>query len=83
MENKAFYSSDGDFLIVPQLGDLYVTTEFGKLLVSPTEILVIPRGIKFKIDLVGFSRGYVCEVFKGHFNLPDLGMIYIYQFMLN
>eukprot|EP00331_Platyophrya_macrostoma_P028207 CAMPEP_0176435696 /NCGR_PEP_ID=MMETSP0127-20121128/17493_1 /TAXON_ID=938130 /ORGANISM="Platyophrya macrostoma, Strain WH" /LENGTH=446 /DNA_ID=CAMNT_0017818807 /DNA_START=38 /DNA_END=1378 /DNA_ORIENTATION=+ len=75
MEKKAFYSSDGDFLIVPQLGDLYITTELGKLEVKPTEIVVIPRGIKFKVDLGGFSRGYVCEIFKGHFVLPDLGPI--------
>ena len=28
MNNKAFYNSDGDFLIVPQLGALTVLTEF-------------------------------------------------------
>lgn len=35
MENASFYNSDGDFLIVPYHGDLYLTTEMGKLKVSP------------------------------------------------
>merc|ERR1711963_475480 len=30
MENKCFYNSDGDFLIVPQEGALFITTEMGK-----------------------------------------------------
>lgn len=47
---KAFYSSDGDFLIVPQEGALLVTTEFGLLEVFPREICVVQRGIRFKID---------------------------------
>lgn len=29
MDNVAFYNSDGDFLIVPHEGILYITTEFG------------------------------------------------------
>jgi homogentisate 1,2-dioxygenase len=41
MENEAFYSSDGDMLIVPQEGTLYVTTELGRLVVEPQEIVVI------------------------------------------
>lgn len=44
------YSADGDLLIVPQLGALRVTTEFGKLLVAAKEIVVIPRGAKFSVD---------------------------------
>lgn len=79
MVDKAFYNSDGDFLIVPQLGSLNITTEFGKLHVSPKEIIVIPRGIKFSIHLdisdAPFCRGYVLEINKGHFELPGLGPI--------
>ena len=41
MEKTAFYSSDGDMLIVPQKGDLFITTEFGRMLVKPQEICVI------------------------------------------
>ena len=41
MDKMAFYSSDGDFLIVPQEGTLYITTEFGKMTVKPREICVV------------------------------------------
>lgn len=46
MGNEAFYSADGDFLIVPQHGVLDIQTELGKILVRPNEICVIPRGIR-------------------------------------
>jgi homogentisate 1,2-dioxygenase len=74
-ENTAFYSSDGDFLIVPQHGELFITTELGKLHVKPKEIVVLPRGLRFRVDVDGDSRGYICEIYKGHFTLPDLGPI--------
>jgi len=35
MEKSAFYNSDGDFLIVPHKGTLYITTLMGKLTVRP------------------------------------------------
>ena len=41
-EKTAFYSADGDFLIVPQHGVLDIRTELGRLLVRPNEICVIP-----------------------------------------
>jgi len=75
MGNKAFCNSDGDMLIVPQQGTLYVRTEFGLLEVAPREICVIQRGIRFTVDIDGPSRGYICEVYNGHFKLPDLGPI--------
>lgn len=76
MENEAFYSSDGDLLIVPQYGALLVKTELGRLRVEPLEICVIQRGVKFSVDVLeGKSRGYITEVFKGHFVIPDLGPI--------
>ncbi len=44
--------------------------------VSPQEIAVVQRGMKFKVDLVdGAARGYICELYKGHFVIPDLGPI--------
>eukprot|EP00466_Bigelowiella_natans_P015626 jgi/Bigna1/51908/estExt_Genewise1Plus.C_40072 len=77
MANKAFVNSDGDLLIVPQHGDMLITTECGLLAVKPGEIAVIQRGHKFKVDFPekGSRRGYICEVFDGHFVLPDLGPI--------
>ncbi|XP_050004702.1 homogentisate 1,2-dioxygenase isoform X1 [Alexandromys fortis] len=41
MEDRCFYNSDGDFLIVPQKGKLLIYTEFGKMLLQPNEICVI------------------------------------------
>jgi homogentisate 1,2-dioxygenase len=81
--NTAFYSADGDFLIVPQRGALNITTELGKLMVRPCEICVIPRGVRYRVDLVEEegqtetgARGYVLELFEqGHFELPELGPI--------
>ncbi|KAF9588132.1 hypothetical protein IFM89_007608 [Coptis chinensis] len=76
MQNCAFCNADGDFLIVPQEGRLWITTECGKLQVSPGEIVVLPQGFRFTVDLPdGPSRGYVAEVFGAHFQLPDLGPI--------
>uniref|UniRef100_A0A0K0EZD4 Homogentisate 1,2-dioxygenase n=1 Tax=Strongyloides venezuelensis TaxID=75913 RepID=A0A0K0EZD4_STRVS len=75
MKNKVFYNSDGDFLIVPQEGSLFITTEFGRLKVDPLEIVVIPQGIRFSVNVTGPSRGYILEVFGTHFQLPDLGPI--------
>lgn len=75
MVNRAFYNSDGDFLIVPQQGSLDITTEFGKLFVSPNEICVIQQGMRFSVGVNGPTRGYILEVYDGHFKLPDLGPI--------
>jgi homogentisate 1,2-dioxygenase len=75
MENKAFYNADGDFLIVPQLGTLFIKTEMGNLKVEPCEIVVIPRGVKFQILVDGPVRGYIAEILKGHLELPGLGPI--------
>ncbi|KAI5455748.1 Homogentisate 1,2-dioxygenase [Mariannaea sp. PMI_226] len=75
-KDTAFYSADGDLLIVPQHGTLDIQTEFGELLVRPNEIAVIPRGIRHRVLLPdGPSRGYACELYQGHFNLPELGPI--------
>ncbi|KAJ5959476.1 Homogentisate 1-2-dioxygenase [Penicillium vulpinum] len=76
MGKEAFYSSDGDFLIVPQHGVLDIQTELGRILVRPNEICVIPRGIRYRVTLPdGPVRGYICEVYQGHYQLPELGPI--------
>ncbi|KAJ4380839.1 hypothetical protein N0V86_004201 [Didymella sp. IMI 355093] len=74
--NEAFYSADGDFLIVPQHGVLDIQTELGRLVVRPNEICVIPRGIRYRVTLPnGPVRGYILELYEGHFELPELGPI--------
>lgn len=76
MEDYAFCNADGDFLIVPQKGRLWITTECGRLEVSPGEVVVIPQGFRFAIGLPdGPSRGYVAEIFGTHFQLPELGVM--------
>lgn len=75
MKNRAFYNADGDFLIVPQAGNLLIFTEFGKMQVKPNEIAVIQQGMRFSVHISEPSRGYILEVFGQHFILPDLGPI--------
>lgn len=84
MRDRFFYDADGELLIVPQLGRLRLRTELGVLEVEPQEIAVIPRGVRFAVDLPDLKsaggaldavRGYVCENFGAPFRLPDLGPI--------
>ena len=72
---EAFCSSDGDFLFVPQEGTLHITTESGKMDVPSGFIAVVPRGFRYSVDVDGACRGYVCEAFDNHFELPPLGVI--------
>lgn len=74
--HQAFYSADGDFLIVVQHGVLDIQTELGRILARPNEIVVIPRGIRYRVTLPnGPVRGYGLELYQGHFQLPELGPI--------
>ena len=73
--NRCFYNADGELLLVPEQGGLSLKTEFGILQVKPGEIAVIPRGIKFRVDVAGPVRGYVCENYGAPFRLPELGPI--------
>lgn len=76
MENRFFYNADGELLLVPQLGRLRIATELGVLEVEPQEIALIPRGVRFRVELMDdTARGYVCENFGAMFRLPDLGPI--------
>lgn len=73
---RYFSSSDGEWLVVPQEGALLFHTELGLLDVKPGEIIVIPRGIKFRVTLLDDkARGYICENGGLPFRLPDLGLI--------
>jgi len=76
MDETFFVCSDGEWLIVPQLGRLILRTELGNLEVSPGEMALIPRGLRFQVLLPdGASRGYVCENHGAPFRLPELGPI--------
>jgi len=76
MTDRFFYDADGELLIVPQLGRLRVATELGILEAAPQEVLLIPRGLRFRVELPdGQARGYICESFGAPMRLPDLGPI--------
>mmetsp|Transcript_50519 Transcript_50519/g.94121 ORF Transcript_50519/g.94121 Transcript_50519/m.94121 type:complete len:356 (-) Transcript_50519:1090-2157(-) len=76
MHRSCLANADGSYLVVPQQGTLHLTTEMGLLEVPVGCIAVIPRGVRFSVDLPdGASRGYLLEVYAGSFRLPDLGPI--------
>jgi homogentisate 1,2-dioxygenase len=76
MRDRYFVDSDGELLLVPELGAVILHTELGPMRVSPGEIAVVPRGIRFKVELTdAFARGYVCENFGANFTLPERGPI--------
>jgi homogentisate 1,2-dioxygenase len=76
MQGRVFQNSDGEMLLVPQLGTIELVTEFGRLTAAPGEIAVIPRGVRFRVGIQGDAvRGYVCENYGAPFRLPELGPI--------
>ena len=52
-----------------------MTTLLGKLVVEPKEILIIPRGIKFTVDVEEDIKGWIAELYGHHLSLPELGPI--------
>jgi homogentisate 1,2-dioxygenase len=76
MTERFFYDADGELLIVPEHGRLRLATELGWIDLEPQEIAVIPRGVRFRVELPdGAARGYVLENFGAALRLPDLGPI--------
>src|ERR1041384_1882346 len=76
MSERCFWNADGELMLVPQQGGLVLSTELGKLSVAPGEIAVVPRGMKFRVELADdAARGYVCENYGQPFRLPELGPI--------
>ena len=72
---RVFYDADGELLIVPQVGSLTLKTEFGIIEVEPGEIAVVPRGVKFRVEISQGVRGYICENYGAPLRLPELGPI--------
>ncbi|MCQ9617240.1 homogentisate 1,2-dioxygenase [Paenalcaligenes niemegkensis] len=76
MDRRVFYNADAEMLIVPQEGRLRFLTELGILEVEPQEIIVMPRGIRFKVELMDSgARGYLLENYGRSLRLPELGPI--------
>lgn len=76
MTDRVFSDSDGELLIVPEHGGLLLRTELGLLRAEPGHVALIPRGVRFRVELLdATARGYVCENYGQPFVLPDLGPI--------
>jgi homogentisate 1,2-dioxygenase len=75
MNRRVFVDADGELLILPQSGALRLLTEFGRMDVRPGMIAVVPRGVKFKVEIDGESRGYLAENHGLPLRLPELGPI--------
>src|SRR5947199_5310078 len=50
MTERVFYNADGELLIVPQQGRLRLATELGLIGVEPQELVVIPPGLRFRVE---------------------------------
>jgi homogentisate 1,2-dioxygenase len=75
MKNRVFVDSDGELLIIPQQGSLRIFSEFGRLDIAPGTIGLVPRGVKFRVEVEGESLGYVAENQGLPLRLPELGPI--------
>ena len=76
MDRRCFMDADGELLVVPQQGRVRFLTELGILAAAPGEVVVIPRGVAFRVELAdGPVRGYVCENYGAPLTLPERGPI--------
>ena len=76
MDRRYFQNADGELLVVPQQGRLRFLTELGILVAEPGEVVLIPRGVRFRAELPdGPVRGYVCENYGTALTLPERGPI--------
>ena len=76
MLDQAFSNADGEMLFVMQHGSVCFVTELGILDAAVGEIVAIPRGVKFRVEIpTGSARGFVCENYGAPFRLPELGLI--------
>ena len=73
---RVFFNADGELLLVPESGRLRIATELGTLDLEPLEIAVLPRGLKFRVELLDAqARGYLAENHGASLRLPELGPI--------
>ena len=76
MGRVAFANVDAELLAIPQEGRLRVQTELGWLEAGPGELLILPRGLRFRVELPdGRARGYLGELPSGHYQLPERGPV--------
>lgn len=73
---RVFVDADGELVFMPQAGRLTILTELGRIDIAPGQIALVPRGVRFRVELPdGEATGYVAENHGSLFRLPDLGPI--------
>ena len=77
MTDEAFWNADGELLIVLQEGRIRFVTEFGIIESEPGEIVIIPRGVVFRAELMDKAphAAMSAENYGGAFTLPERGPI--------
>jgi homogentisate 1,2-dioxygenase len=75
MQRRLFVNADGEMLIIPQHGTLRVVTELGVIEIKPGWAGLVPRGVRFRVEVDGEALGYVAENHGLPFRLPELGPI--------
>ncbi|HVF37770.1 MAG TPA: homogentisate 1,2-dioxygenase, partial [Sphingomicrobium sp.] len=75
MTDRVFVNADGELLLLPQDGKLQIFTELGRMALAPGWVGLIPRGVRFRVEVDGEARGYVAENHGAMFRLPELGPI--------
>ena len=76
MTRRYFMNADGEMGVLPEQGSLRLVTEFGILIARPGEIAVIPRGVKFRVELMDdAARGFILENYGALLTLPEKGPI--------
>ncbi|MDP9422179.1 MAG: homogentisate 1,2-dioxygenase [Pseudomonadota bacterium] len=73
MRDRVFVDADGELLAIPQAGTLRIFSEMGRMVLAPGWIGIIPRGVRFRVEVDGEARGYVAENHGSLFRLPELG----------
>ena len=73
MTDRVVVNADGELLIIPQSGALRLFTEMGRMELPPGWVGLIPRGVRFRVEVDGEARGYVAENHGAAFRLPELG----------
>ncbi|MEO7109677.1 MAG: homogentisate 1,2-dioxygenase [Polyangiaceae bacterium] len=76
MVDKVFFDADGELIFVPVSGEIRIVSELGIIDLAPREMAVIPRGVRFRVELQDpEARGYLGENYGAPFRLPELGPI--------
>ena len=71
-----FVDADGELLIIPQQGALeHSSPSSAGWRSRPARSALVPRGVKFRVEVDGEARGYVAENHGLPFRLPELGPI--------